>query len=267
VARSGAVLPWPPSGQANWGCVEVETAAKLLLAAHQQPGSVRFDVAAVRTYCERLVAEGERLAMERVVFADWTRARGMGPEAFDLVHEAMGSQHASWAGLGYVLAPQDRCGGWPGSLARGAGAQASECGCWAVRVPQPSSFDEPVHPLDEHGSWLGYILDTPRGPEPDPECRACRGTGHNLAGVLPAVEHPDPRVSRLYASASRAMASAVAVASFDIPRAVALARAGGLTEPLAPPPLFGPFTAAGEARLHRVSVAVALPAEIGGSDG
>jgi hypothetical protein len=98
-------------------------------------------------------------------------------------------------------------------------------------------------------------------------CHLCLGTGHNLAGVLPAGEHPDPRVSRLYASASRAMASAVAVASFDIPRAVALARAGGLTEPLAAPPLFGPFTAAGEARLHRVSVAVALPAEIGGSGG
>ncbi len=35
-----------------------------------------FDVAEVRAYCERLVAEGERLAVEREQFIQWARTRG-----------------------------------------------------------------------------------------------------------------------------------------------------------------------------------------------
>ena len=49
-----------------------------------------FNVAVVRSYCERLIAEADADALEREVFTDWTRARGKGPES----------------------------GGWPGSLAR-----------------------------------------------------------------------------------------------------------------------------------------------------
>ena len=39
-----------------------------------------FDVAKVRAYCERLIAEADALDQQREVFADWTRCRGLGPE-------------------------------------------------------------------------------------------------------------------------------------------------------------------------------------------
>jgi hypothetical protein len=40
----------------------------------------KFDVALVRAHCERLIAEAERRAADRVVFEDWTRDRGLGPD-------------------------------------------------------------------------------------------------------------------------------------------------------------------------------------------
>ena len=39
-----------------------------------------FDVARVRAYCESLIAEADELDTQREVFADWTRARRLGPE-------------------------------------------------------------------------------------------------------------------------------------------------------------------------------------------
>jgi hypothetical protein len=302
VARSGACQSVPFEGTFTLAQLFERVCAGVLA------GEVPFDVALVRAYCERLVAEGERLAMERVVFADWTRARGAGPENRErAVFTDDVGRRGGWPGPlareygwerckvcrpGFLLSeasPDDpapievvtgqdgllrcRCSACKGrgrtrkpgvppgfasgdSIARtarrlldtldgqcpwapSAGAQTSRCACWSVRpAPPPGPFDGPVCP-PEDGQRLGYFRELPRGP--DPECRHCRGTGHNLAGVLPEVEHPGPRVSARYASASRAMASAIAVASFDIPRAVALARAGGLSEPLAPPPVFGPF--------------------------
>jgi hypothetical protein len=102
-----------------------------------------FDVHAVRAYCERLIAEGERLALEREVFKDWTRARGLGPENHGA--GAFGDAHCPQCigGGGFIRGtdghwypraatpgqPHDRgcdaCdstglarGGWPGPLAR-----------------------------------------------------------------------------------------------------------------------------------------------------
>jgi hypothetical protein len=201
-----------------------------------------FDVAAVRAYCETLVAEGERLAMERVVFVDWTRARGKGPE-------------------GYRRGPcTSRCcdGGWPGPLAR-------EYGWERCKTCDPNLFNHAAHPDDpapievttgvdgllrwrcssckglrrtrKPGIPPGFangdsvartarrLVDTldgrcPWAPSARAQasecladcvwaelgngefawceslltrCERCRGTGHNLAGVLPDVEHRGPR--------------------------------------------------------------------------
>lgn len=43
-------------------------------------GQVTFDVALVRAHCERLLADAGRRSTDRVVFTDWTRDRGLGPE-------------------------------------------------------------------------------------------------------------------------------------------------------------------------------------------
>jgi hypothetical protein len=245
----------------------------------------RFDVDAVRAYCERLVAEGGRLAAEREVFADWTRARGEGPESYDgdwgrpggsklHVHggwpgplareygwercEACGGKGVRWApdcefsplaleNLGCrdgwhvsdCLHSRTRCiackgrgrtrkpGVPPGfangdSIARtarrlldtldgrcpwapGALAQASECGRCAGRRWVPNDFE---------GGEQGHLNHV--------NCPDCRGTGHNLSGVLPEVGHQAPRVSEGHARHSIAVASLSASARFEFPRAALL---------------------------------------------
>jgi hypothetical protein len=103
-----------------------------------------FDVSLVRTHCERLIAEGECRALDRVVFADWTRDRGLGPE-----NRKPGAFVLSDADLSIALSPglrrgrgmrsssaltimelrRRRRGGWPGRLARDYGWEPCEvCG-------------------------------------------------------------------------------------------------------------------------------------------
>jgi hypothetical protein len=231
-----------------------------------------FDVHVVRAYCERLVAEGERLAAERDVFTDWTRARGKGPETFTMLArcDACDGEGGGLADRpGYESWSCDKCdatgrrvdqGGWPGRLAREYGWERCEAcegrrasivspqggrgymvlewckpcrGRGRTRKPGvPPGFANGdsiartarrlLATLDGRCPWApsakpqmsrcwrcagsGEVGPIAYGPfEADgraefimrsPPCPGCRGTGHNLAGVLPEVEHPAPRVVR-----------------------------------------------------------------------
>ena len=85
-----------------------------------------FNVAVVRSYCERLIAEADAADLEREVFADWTRARGKGPENRKPFAFITACQEAGCAEADCPFDPTpDLCtcacnlvGGWPGSLAR-----------------------------------------------------------------------------------------------------------------------------------------------------
>jgi hypothetical protein len=184
-----------------------------------EPGALRFDVAAVRVYCERLVAEGESLAHERVAFVAWTETRGLGP----------GERHPEPCGNGGGAIRCDRgtptCpnlhaerGGWPLRL-------AAEWAASSGPAMLPRRRDAVLG--DSIARTAKRLLDTLAGRCPwapsalaqASECQncahvslalgvsqssrgLCRGTGHNLSGVLPAVEHPAPRVSDRQARAS-----------------------------------------------------------------
>jgi hypothetical protein len=223
----------------------------------------RFDVALVRAYCERLVAEGERLAAEREVFADWTRLRGLGPEDYGMSPAAIAAGFVSGKWSGRTLADIRHIvnGGWPGPLAREYGwgrcafcdggdspvwdstGREVKCGRCKGRgrtrkhgVPAGFVNGDSIartarrllDTLDGRCPWAPSVLAQASGcplcaegtlvtgPHPRPPtgafaslnqiaaievepgrwawssaCPTCRGTGHNLAGVLPA-----PRVSQ-----------------------------------------------------------------------
>jgi hypothetical protein len=147
-----------------------------------------FDVALVRAYCERLVADGERLEDERVVFAAWTEERGLG----------LMERHSGW--------PRKLAAEW--SLSRGpamlcrraAAANGDSIARTARRLLDTLDGRCPWAPstLAQASACVTCLHRGPvvRAPEwLDPICPYCRGTGHNLAGVLPAVEHPASRIS------------------------------------------------------------------------
>ena len=82
-------------------------------------GRLRFDAALVRSYCESLMAEGQRLEAERVVFMDWTRERGLGPETF-AGHMTRPPLPDDWPGHARVLATlRRRAPAGPPVLVRG----------------------------------------------------------------------------------------------------------------------------------------------------
>lgn len=136
---------------------------------------VDFDVHAAREYARRLIAEGERLELEREVFADWTRERGAGPESYEV-----------WCGDG----------GWPGVWAaeyerRGLGpARAANGGAHLIRRGRrllAALEGQPSECQSRCRDGRDWSQNT---------CMTCRGTGHNLAGALPAVVDSEASVWR-----------------------------------------------------------------------
>jgi hypothetical protein len=225
-----------------------------------------FDVAAVRAYCERLVGEGERLAEERVVFADWTRAQGKGPENRERGAFVQFSPSVE-AGLIREWRSVFKCGGWPGSLAREYGWERCKAcrGRRSTIAATPGGRGYPlqercsackgrgrtrkpgIHPGFANGDSIGRtarrLLDAldgscpwapsasaqasecrscerygviDRGDGIAGQCPACRGTGRNLAGVLPEVEHPAPRVSEDERRGRLQVAATAAFARFNV---------------------------------------------------
>jgi hypothetical protein len=77
---SDRVLLWPgqPANRATFDLLQRCCAYARVSPTGGAP--VPFDVALVRAHCERLIAEAGRRAQDRVVFEDWTRLRGMGPD-------------------------------------------------------------------------------------------------------------------------------------------------------------------------------------------
>jgi len=168
----------------------------LLLSADHQ---VAIDVHAAREHAKTLVA----LADEQAVFEDWTRAKGLGPEnrepgAFDPCTGCV------WcAGMEGRCLIGERDGGWPGKLARewpgdsrapmgrslarlgqrildmleGQPSTCQGCSGRGTKDSGPLSFDRLMD-----GTSLSWEAMFP-GP-----CEDCHGTGHNLAGKLPAQE-------------------------------------------------------------------------------
>ena len=186
-----------------------------------------FDVAEIRAHCGRLIAEGERLAMERAVFADWARERT--PDVPFAFRVALG-----WPG------PLAREYGWERCKACVGKGRARCLGCDAC--PACEQYDKRlrcgackgrgrtrkpgIHPGFANGDSIARtarrLLDTLDGRCPwnasakaqasecqtcngsgdgriaeldawstaIPACPDCRGTGHNLSGVLPQVEYP-----------------------------------------------------------------------------
>lgn len=172
-------------------------------------GGGSFDVALTRAYAERLIAEGERLELERAVFADWTRTRGMGPEnrepgAFVLdqwsyVHTlpvrdrlvALGWDAGTRVLIGatWVWPMALRLsGGWPGPLARewgtvrceaceGNGARIGTGACRACGG-EGGQLDD-----GERDQWAKCeACDGQCGRETLVRCKPCKGRGY--------VKHP-----------------------------------------------------------------------------
>lgn len=132
-----------------------------------------FDVHAARAYGERLLA----MADEYEVFADWTRARGRGPE--DFIN-----------------------GRWPGPMAReytrylrscDASVATNKVGFANGKIMaklgrrllsalegQPSECQT----CEGHGQLDGFV-DGEFAYGAPLECQSCQGTGHNLSGTLP----------------------------------------------------------------------------------
>jgi hypothetical protein len=270
-------------------------------AGRYSAGSVTFDVALVRAYCERLVAEGERLAAERDVFADWTRTRGKGPECRDTFGDGecghcLGSGKEGFGRQGRRLFNGGPCkpckgsgrvhAGWPGPLAREYGWERCEscegkgaevvgervpCGpgdgyVWHVHSRTRCSVCKGRGRTRKHGVPAGFangdaiartarrLLDTldgrcPWAPSAKAQaltcltcrglgalthrtltaspvrrpCDDCHGTGHNLSGVLPEVEHPAPRVSEAILTPGAVRAARAATRARHINEIAALA--------------------------------------------
>jgi hypothetical protein len=111
-------------------------------------GQVRFDVALVRSYCERLIAEAERRAADRVVFIDWTRAQG----------------------------PK-------GSLATGLGPENREPG--AFMLPPCCRLESSVHvcPKSPIVTYSACDCGDPRSFAANPACATCGGSGFTPRAV------------------------------------------------------------------------------------
>lgn len=180
-----------------------------------------FDVAKAREYGERLVALAEHFE----VFADWCRERGKGPEndeqgAFDKTTLMVAD------GLGGAIPYRPLRGGWPGPLARAYGWEECKACEGRGGFNRPTFVERcetcngrrrtrkpGIPPGFANGralARLGRRLLAALEGQPS-ECRAfgcmrgqelfegsdgvdhvracptCRGTGHNLGGVLPAV--------------------------------------------------------------------------------
>jgi hypothetical protein len=152
----------------------------------------RFDVALVRAHCERLLAESERRALDRVVFEDWTRDRGMGPDnrepgAFVLSDEEVsialtpglrrGRGMRSKSTMTLTELRRRRLGGWPGRLAREFGSERCS-GCDGRGLARTSNYDCRVC-SGRGGRWDTEAIDQwyPCGP--------CDGSGNGLVRCYP----------------------------------------------------------------------------------
>jgi len=192
-------------GQAGAWCITppgpVSAAGSMRLAKRE----TFFDVAAARELGERMVSDGEALALERVPFVGWCMSRGLGPDnrergAFVSVDDdCQWISHEEWDRRGN---PQPAIGfagevgiplrgGFPGKLARewqrmggrrnvAHGAELRRMGQRLLDAiaGQPNECQIPGCP--ESGALIGA-----RGWS---SCPDCHGTGHNLAGVLPGLE-------------------------------------------------------------------------------
>ena len=166
-------------GQAGAWCITppgpVSAAGSMRLAKRE----TFFDVAAARELGERMVSDGEALALERVPFVGWCMSRGLGPDnrergAFVSVDDdCQWISHEEWDRRGN---PQPAIGfagevgiplrgGFPGKLAREwqrmGGRRNVAHGAELRRMGQ-------------------RLLDALAGQPSE-----CHGTGHNLRGVLP----------------------------------------------------------------------------------
>ena len=199
-------------GQAGAWCITppgpVSAAGSMRLAKRE----TFFDVAAARELGERMVSDGEALALERVPFVGWCMSRGLGPDnrergAFVSVDDdCQWISHEEWDRRGN---PQPAIGfagevgiplrgGFPGKLARewqrmggrrnvAHGADLRRMGQRLLDAiaGQPSRCQT----CDGDG-WRTTMVEAWGGfsaPEDEP-CPDCHGTGHNLAGVLPGLE-------------------------------------------------------------------------------
>lgn len=150
-----------------------------------------FDVAKAREYGKRLVAFERHAGVEFVV-GDWRQSKGLGPRQCritdttatpareytiwqeppglppGLVHDAMRWRQHVRLGRRLLAALE----GQPSECQRCEGVEQ-----WAKVHPSV----EPLH-RDHAGRLLG--------------CPDCRGTGHNLAGVLPPVAYPAVAIAK-----------------------------------------------------------------------
>jgi hypothetical protein len=190
-------------------------------------GTFTFDVHVVRAYCERLVAEGERLAMERVVFVDWTRARGMEPENHDRgafgqcsacagTHTVANLDGRGVTSVGPWSGPQGepadglanahilsvgqaiRCplcvdgqprGGWPGLLASEYGWERCKAcdGNGVIPMPDCELSAEAMESLGYRDGW--HVSDCFNSGK---RCSACKGRGRTRKpGVHPGFANGD----------------------------------------------------------------------------
>jgi hypothetical protein len=155
-----------------------EQAARLVPVADQDmvkrgrfaQGQWCFDVDRVRFCCEWVVAAAERRALDREVFIDWTRTKGPQPCGLGPENRTPGAfSHAGWVG------------GWPGRLADEWSACVT---CHGTR----SIFIDCLV-CNNTRTVAAYEVETDKWAWTWP-CKVCRGTGHNLGGVLPSVELP-----------------------------------------------------------------------------
>jgi hypothetical protein len=167
----------------------------------------KFDVALVRAHCERLIAEAKRRAADRVVFEDWTRDRGMGPDESDVPRDcrACGAsgEIVTWENRGdadpEVHRPCHRCAatgivrGWPGRLARKFGWERCS-GCDGRGLCRSSNHDCRAC-SGRGGRWDTESIDQwyPCGPCDGSgnglvRCRACKGRGRTRKpGITPGL--------------------------------------------------------------------------------
>jgi hypothetical protein len=177
----------------------------------------RFCVPVVRAYARELVA----LEVEHAVFTDWTMAQGLGPDnrepgAFGVwcgtdcddpgsrltcggyCHEDTGDVRGGWPGMLAREWPGDRRAPQGRSLARvgmrlleALEGQPDECqGCEGTKRQHWANVEPKLG-----GPWaLAWVPGDARD-VPARDCPDCHGTGHNLRGVLPEVEH-SPQLRR-----------------------------------------------------------------------
>lgn len=174
-------------------------------------GGSHFDIAAVRAYGEWLITEGERLELERAVFADWTRTQGKGPEnrergAFvsvetdadwvtrddwehgrlpaDLDEERMAFLRSVFDRATPNPKPEDAAaiakrGGWPGPLAREWGTVRCEACEGRGRT---RGCERCVHGIAPDVDADGRELAGGERCRSCPRCKPCKGRGY--------VKHP-----------------------------------------------------------------------------